>query len=62
MPAPAPALTNFPSLEEWLSSINLGSLLGNFVESGYGDYEEILYLMTTSYPLTDKILEDDVKI
>jgi len=45
-----------------LQVINLGSLIGNFEASGYDDYEEILYLMSTGYPLTDMILENDVNI
>jgi len=32
------------------------------VEAGYDDYEELLYLMTTDYPITDLILEDEVGI
>ena len=62
MPAPAPTCFSYPCLKDWLEIINLGDLYGNFVASGYDDYEEILYLMTTGYALTDMQLENDVKI
>ena len=62
MPAPAPALYSYPALKDWLEIINLGDLHPNFVASGYDDYEEILYLMTTGYALTDMVLENDVNI
>jgi len=62
LPAPAPAFYSFPDLKGWLETINLGSLFPKFVEAGYDDYEELLYLMTTDYPITDLILEDEVGI
>jgi hypothetical protein len=53
LPAPAPAFYNFPQLKEWLESISLSSLYNSFVASGYDDYEEIMYLMQSNYPVTD---------
>jgi hypothetical protein len=62
LPAPAPAFYTYPHLKDWLESISLGSLYKTFVDSGYDDFEEILYLMTTGYPLTDMVLENEVGI
>jgi hypothetical protein len=57
LPAPSPAFYNHPQLKDWLESISLGSLYTLFINTGYDDYEEILYLMQSSYPITDTVLE-----
>jgi hypothetical protein len=38
--------------------MSVSELLPHFVDSGYDDLDEIYYLMTTNYALTDKVLED----
>ena len=52
----------YPSLKNWLQGINLGSLLPKFIESGYDNYEELLFLMTTPYAVTDLVLENDIGV
>ena len=56
---------NIPSrnqLEDWLVGMNISELLPNFIDSGYDDLDEICYLMGTSYPLTDKILDEELGV
>jgi hypothetical protein len=42
--------------------MQLGGLHKPFVDTGYDDYEELLYLMGTQFPITDQVLEDDIGI
>lgn len=42
--------------------MNLGFLIKNFENSGFDDLEQILYLMNSKYPITDKILLEDIGI
>jgi hypothetical protein len=43
----------FPSLESWLGSIGLEELYPQFIEAGYDDFEQILFLMDTNFSIND---------
>jgi SAM domain (Sterile alpha motif) len=55
-------LTNFPLLSDWLQNISLGSLYNQFIEAGYDSYESLLDIQNSLHPLTNKLLEQEVKI
>jgi len=61
-PADDPSIPARNQLEDWLVGMNISELLPNFIDSGYDDLDEICYLMGTNYPLTDKILEEDLGV
>lgn len=50
------------NLELWLRQLKLEKLLGNFLKNGYFSVETMLIQMASSYPLTDKILFNDLVI
>jgi hypothetical protein len=58
IPAPEPNTVARDQLQDWLTGMNVGDLFPLFLDSGYDDLDEIYYLMTTNYALTDKVLED----
>lgn len=43
-------------LEDWLCQINLRNIYKLFVENGFTDMEQIVFLMNTSYPINDEVL------
>ena len=51
-----------PSLTQWLEKLNLPELMDNFMESGYDDLEQIYWLMTTNYAISDQVLMDEIGI
>ena len=53
---------SLPHLSNWLEKINLSELHDNFVHSGYDDLEQIYNLMGTNYPITDKVLTEEIGI
>lgn len=55
-------LLNAPSMLEWLRQLKLEHLYDNFKNSGYDDYESLLNQMTWRKPLTEEILERDMKV
>ena len=46
-----------PSLKEWLYKINLQGTFGMFVEAGFCDVEQMVFLMNTNYQITDEVLK-----
>lgn len=65
----APAATNYHSvfyqtisMQNWLEALQLGFLSRDFVNSGYDDMEHMLMLMNSSYPITEDVLKNDIKI
>lgn len=44
MPAPAPMVATFPTLQDWLESNGLGEYIHGFFKAGFEDLEQILYL------------------
>ncbi|CAG9313745.1 unnamed protein product [Blepharisma stoltei] len=46
------------SVSEWLESMKLSELKDIFIESGFDDYNTILSLMHSRYPITDQLLVD----
>ena len=62
LPRMVPDLMHPPSLKLWLGRQNLASVYHCFASAGYDDYEWILAQMCSSYPLTDSILAEEVKI
>lgn len=62
---PGNATTGFTSesmVREWLAQMKLDHLYTNFIEAGYDDYEALLAQMTWREPITDEILERDMRI
>jgi hypothetical protein len=62
MPAPAPTALHFPSLSEWLESHGLGNYVYGFQNAGLDDFEQILFLQLTDYPITHEILQEHVEM
>ena len=60
LPSSTPALLTHPDLKDWLDGISLGQLHPKFVESGYEDHEQIMFLMTSDFALNDAVLEHDI--
>lgn len=52
----------FISISEWLRSLRLERFLVKFEESGYDDYENLVFQMSTSNCLTDQSLREEVGI
>jgi hypothetical protein len=50
------------SIQEWLRSLRLERLLVNFVETGYDDYESLVFQMSTINCLTDQSLREELGI
>jgi hypothetical protein len=46
------------SLILWLKSLNLEHLYLNFVENGFDEYEQLVYVMNSSFPVDDQALLD----
>jgi len=55
-------LVNSPSLQEWLRQLKLEHLYDNFKSSGYDDYESLLNQMMWRKPLSEEVLEREVKV
>jgi hypothetical protein len=51
-----------PKLMEWLEEMDLSHLYALFLESGFDSYENLLEIQSSSYPLTNRQLELEVKI
>ncbi|CAG9332861.1 unnamed protein product [Blepharisma stoltei] len=47
-----------PTLKVWLESLNLSELKDKFEEAGFEDFETIIRLMNSKYPVTDSLLEE----
>lgn len=62
LPAPAPSVLSFPSLQGWLDSLCLGILCGQFEDAGYTEVEQMLFLMHTKHALSDKVLREAVGV
>ena len=62
MTAETCGLVNFPTLKNWLHGLSLGFLQKNFEKAGLGDFEQVIGLMNSGYPITDKILEEEVGV
>ena len=63
--APAPPVAGMfalPNIKQWLEKLNLSDLYDQFMESGYDDLEQIYWLMTTNYPISDTVLADEIGI
>lgn len=61
-PRSGPTLRSFPSLAQWLSSLDLAVLYPRFVEAGYEDLEPLLAVMKSSYCLSELDLQIDIHI
>jgi hypothetical protein len=48
---------NIPSLYQWLDSLYLKDLFDLFVESGFANLNQMLFIMNSSYPITDETLK-----
>lgn len=59
---PAPGMFALPDLQQWLQKLNLIELYDQFMESGYDDLEQIYWLMTTNYPISDVVLQEEIGI
>lgn len=59
---PSPGNAIVPTLEEFLDSLELRKLVKNFVDVGLEDYEQLVGLMGSSYPITEDFLKNEVKI
>ena len=55
-------LSSYPGLQQWLTALDLGSLLPRFLEAGYTELDQVLMVMRTSYAFTDSTLEQDLHI
>lgn len=55
-------LSSYPTLEQWLSALDLSSLLSCFTEAGYTELDQVLLVMRSSYAFTDSSLEQDLHI
>ena len=44
MPAPAPMVATFPTLQDWLENNSMGEYIHGFFKAGFDDLEQILYL------------------
>lgn len=53
---------SLPTMRNWLYTLGLEILLPNFEFSGYDDIEHNLALMNSRWPITEEILQNDVKI
>jgi hypothetical protein len=53
---------NHYSLKEWLGDMGLEALHPQFVAAGYVHLEPLIHSMNSSYPLTDTLLQQEVKI
>lgn len=53
---------NFYSLREWLADLELEALHPQFVAAGYVHLESLIQCMNSSYPLTDSLLQSELKI
>lgn len=49
-------VVDMPDLERWLENLNLKDIYQNFIDNGYGDLEEILQIMNTSWEITQEDL------
>lgn len=61
-PVSTPGLNLTPSIDAWLESINLKILIKKFENSGFDDFESLVYLMRSKYPITDLMLEKEILI
>lgn len=59
---PSPGLEFSASMEDFLESLGLKNLLNKFTEAGLDDYEQVVFLMGSNYPITDDILYKEVGI
>lgn len=53
----SPGVTFSTSIEEFLEGLGLKKLTKKFVDAGLEDYDQILFLMGSKYPVTDEFLE-----
>lgn len=57
------AMSTHSTICDWLESLHLESLSGNFIEAGYTDHEFLLsHYTSVKYPLTDQFLELELKV
>lgn len=56
------AFLSVPNLSDWLSSLHLSFLYENFFRSGYDDIEHLFTLMNSKWPITEKVLKNDLGI
>ena len=50
------------SLKEWLGEMGLEALHPQFVAAGYVHLEPLIHSMNSSYPLTDSLLQHELKV
>ncbi|OMJ84258.1 hypothetical protein SteCoe_14681 [Stentor coeruleus] len=50
------------NLNDWLTGLHLEYLLRNFFDCGFEDMAQIMCVMNSSFPITDKMLEQDIGI
>jgi len=53
---------NHYSLREWLAEMGLEALHPQFVAAGYVHLEPLIHSMNSSYPLTDSLLQHELKV
>lgn len=53
---------NYYSLREWLAELGLEALHPQFVAAGYVHLEPLIQCMSSSYPLTDSLLQEELKV
>lgn len=58
----SPGITFHTSIEEFLEGLGLKKLTAKFVEAGLDDYDQILFLMGSKYPVTDEFLDKVVGV
>ncbi|OMJ73717.1 hypothetical protein SteCoe_27530 [Stentor coeruleus] len=59
---PSPGIEFSVGLEDFLDSLGLKVLLDRFIEAGLEDYEQVVFLMGSNYPITDEFLHKKVSI
>jgi ankyrin repeat protein len=61
-PPSSPGIGITASIEEVLESLGLRSFSEKFIDSGLDDYDQVLYLMRSKYPITEDFLEKVIGI
>ncbi|CAG9331969.1 unnamed protein product [Blepharisma stoltei] len=61
-PISAPGVHLLPTLQEWLESLGMSEHYRDFYNSGFDNFEQILLLMNSNYPITEYVLEHEIGI
>jgi ankyrin repeat protein len=58
----SPGIDFIITMEDFLDTLGLKQLYRNFIESGLEEYDQVLFLMNSNYPITDEFLQKEVGI